>query len=528
MVGKKRREPSPMEMRIQNALWCSLTVLASLPIFAFTGKEHRDLSNMALMLAEAHVDDAVSEKMRNAVRMQLDPKEKEGTFGELTAAVDSFTRPQRLPESDPWPLIRSRRHQIAKNLWAKHGNNEHFQIDALTAYVAEHKLAVEFAPKDPDRALHTEAIALHFLQDALSAGHIVTPRNGMRDAVAGSLHDVMNYNGADVRVSGNGDDVWTRLLDTLDATTPLVPPLGRLNVRGPIVLVVKKEEIQPMRELLLGDGERKRFKGDAHLDQMSLQKLTLLLLSARSIADVLEASTAKQKATRVCFTPRNVEVDKNGFARENTFEGSSGGFGVVSTPALQTEIARCASGERWLAYYEVDWNEEFKRQAYSFSGLQTTVAVGASANGDHREMVELAWIMGAEDPPKSVMVRDATTRAVGYVPVRGDASLRSITLHGSYVRGDGYDAFGGHGEFTSQWGFLEFGPRVGLRRYEIPTEVFYRFEYGARVVAGVSIFNLMLLVERGGVRIDPEIDTETFVYGGLEISLSRDWLLPKG
>jgi hypothetical protein len=39
----------------------------------------------------------------------------------------------------------------------------------------------------------------------------------------------------------------------------------------------------------------------------------------------------------------------------------------------------------------------------------------------------------------------------------------------------------------------------------VPAETFYRFEYGVRPVAGGSIFNLVLLVERGGVRVKPEI-----------------------
>jgi hypothetical protein len=94
------------------------------------------------------------------------------------------------------------------------------------------------------------------------------------------------------------------------------------------------------------------------------------------------------------------------------------------------------------------------------------------------------------------------------------------------MRGDRLDAYGGHMEYAFSFGRgVSFGPRFTVRQYRGDDKKFYRFEPGARVAVGVEVVNLTMVYERGRrLRNDGSIAADTFIYAGVEVSLSQAWV----
>src|SRR5437763_16077340 len=77
---------------------------------AFNGREHRDLSNLALQTALT--SGKGSDDMQRRAQTLLTGSKNEGTFGELVSAVDAFSHPEeRLTAGDAWDAIRKRSNQ---------------------------------------------------------------------------------------------------------------------------------------------------------------------------------------------------------------------------------------------------------------------------------------------------------------------------------------------------------------------------------------------------------------------------------
>lgn len=478
-------------------------------MLAFSGPEHRDLSNAALQLAEKHYGGTVPAEIQNA----------RGTFGELTAAVDLYDVEDTCElRVDPWTKLD--RPSFWKYMLALHRNSSHFQKQAMDAYVTEHRYALSIAKTDLTKALNSEAIALHYLQDALAAGHMVTPRKGMRNAVAGALHDKTNELGAQVLITPH-DPTWSVLLGKLESMQIALPD-GRMNVKGEPVLTITPDDMAAMRAALQSESFPTTFRGDDYLNATPVQKIALVLLSARSIGDVLETANGKvlSEVMHACFTPRNALVGD-----PYSYRGSVGGFGR----SVDKDVQHCKDGDQWLVQYDVSRNvyggQRLDQSMYGFPAVQFTFLTGLSASsGRRRDMIEVAAVFAAEDPNGTVMKRDKddSISETEKVPT----ILQGLSLHGSYMRGDGLDAYGGHMEyaFSISRGF-SFGPRFTVRRYTGEDKRFYRFEPGARVAVGVEVVNLTMIYERGRrVRQDGSIAADTFIYGGFEVALSQAWV----
>lgn len=187
-------------------------------------------------------------------------------------------------------------------LLAVHQNASHFEACAAAKYSELHRLAVELAASSRQAggeplfvALAAEAVALHFLQDSLAPGHLLTPRSESTDILARGMHNIHNRIGAPVFFNG---------------VEPLVSLENRLKImlsQGPTSTVVA----EAVKNLSLGPetigdsrppcGKRSPddpsdsapcYFGDGALRKPRRQAVDLILLSAASIREVLLGGTS--------------------------------------------------------------------------------------------------------------------------------------------------------------------------------------------------------------------------------------------
>lgn len=167
------------------------------------------------------------------------------------------------------------------HLRAASNNDDHFQDRALFAYDFYHRFAVHLAAEGHlTSALVVNAYADHFLQDALAPGHVRTPRRHLHNAATIGLHDYYN---------GHGLIFWpTRTEALADLTDSGVP-----------------EELAPLfavaggsvgRYLALLEEMGFPMYGDGLMETSPAQHLYLVLLTARSVMDVLESYEAREAA----------------------------------------------------------------------------------------------------------------------------------------------------------------------------------------------------------------------------------------
>ena len=186
------------------------------------------------------------------------------------AAADDFAGGV-LPEAS----LRALAETPLDHLRAASNNDDHFQDRALLAYHVYHRFAVHLAAAEGNliSALVVNAYADHFLQDALAPGHVRTPRRNLHNAATIGLHDYYN---------GHGLIFWPRRTGALaDMAASGVP-----------------EELEALFDV--ADGSVERYLqlleemgfpvyGDGQLERSPTQRLYLVLLSARSVMDVLES-----------------------------------------------------------------------------------------------------------------------------------------------------------------------------------------------------------------------------------------------
>ncbi len=515
----------------------ALVVLCPLELLAFNGQEHRDISNFALLAALASERGSV--EIRDCAQDMLTGSETEGTFGELVSAVDAFSHPEvRLTGEDAWKAVGKRKSQPVFHLLALHRNAAHFQREALSGYTKNHAKAIKAAlDGDSKTALRSEAVALHFLQDSLAGGHLLTPRRGMSNAVAGAIHDRMNGLGAVVDIAPPDPDVWIRWLDVLKQNKFVLPPSRVVLVHVPPPSVtVSDDEIERMRTDLRA-GATARFRGDDLLNTPDAQigKMTILLLCIQSIADVLDASRGENRsAVQACFSPRSMELEGS-LPKKGSFQGPSAVIDLrdVSNPLWDEkgeacEIRECDGLPLGLVRYSAEQTPGFDTEDYAYHGVQATALMGVSReSGDQRTMIEIGSLFNAGDPPGTVRVRGANPEQwwPGYL----DLDTSSLAVKGSIVKGPHYYGVGLNAEWMLTLNVLprgiSVGPRWGYCHYSGAGRTSNVFEYGAKAAVGIEVLNLTLVVDRGiGVDKGGSFHNETFVMGGLEASLSWGWV----
>jgi hypothetical protein len=516
----------------------AISILIVLPLLAddaraFSGDEHLDVSNAALRLAiarlrqDAHGPCATkgtpcAEIVAFAEALLPRSDNERHTFGDLTLAVDWFQGPGILTYEAAWQHIDQRRKLTRAVLHglALHRNRSHFQNEALETYAHFHDQAIVFARRhDRLRAVYSEAVALHFLQDFFAAGHFVTPRAGFADVVAGSLHDKYNVVGVEVDIARPIPPPWNTFLTT-EAALP--------DFKGR-KLTISAEDV---KAFTVAAGKGFRAGGDECLIQIRDQRVFLVIASAESVSEVLlSASTTPEYIIDVCFEPRYAEVLKSHTAPiPGSRRGPDGGLGVTSTrsgwPRL---IGPCEPSEAQpFARYRLEARRMVDRiGVYRANGVEIVAVTGrALRSSDHRKEIDLNWIVLASEPSGSVHVR-SDKQDTGDV-FRNNLWFAYAAAHISLIKGSYFKALGYGNEYALDLPVLRpftFSLSGNVRRYAFGDHVGYRFDYGGKVSVGAQVANLTVEIDRGHhVDVNGRMSKEIFIMPGVEISLSNSWL----
>lgn len=236
-----------MNLRFSALLLAALPLCTPPPAFAFSEEEHCQVSNQGLRMAiafyrdcqrdqpstplcktiqindlrtiERFADAGVSEIALPCRKWTGDEGDKRvPTFGYLVSLVDYMHDPNdilSLPDgthdgSTQWSFLaleRLPKMTFYQEIKFAHHDVNHFQEHALLSFQLWHNYALAVANQyhqAPDGnfarllyALTLNAVAIHFLEDFLAAGHFATPRFGLHDAAAKAYHDTYNGRGHD-------------------------------------------------------------------------------------------------------------------------------------------------------------------------------------------------------------------------------------------------------------------------------------------------------------------------------------------
>lgn len=484
-----------------------LTQFFAWSAFAFDGDEHRLLSTIAL---EAALKLATpGPKMSHAIDTR---KQGPPSFGDVTVAVDWFQDPDDfLKAEDLAKAVRSR-NLIMKGL-AAHYDYAHFQDGALKAWQKYHHQALLSAKSDPDDALLREAVALHYLQDFFSAGHIVTPRAGMHDAVAGHLHDRYNMSGVTF------------------CMRPSIPPK--------VLRAVLETNLQTERETDMVDvnayedavtnGETS-FHGDDTLNwpEDGAQKVFVAAVSAVSVAQVLDASNDRDSfGLEPCFHRRSASLAAN--RRRVDFAGPDGKIRIVPNASRTAEpaVVPCG-GDSWLGWYEapvfgINRNDEY----YYPEGVTMRLeSAWAQHNRGLRTNIDLLYFMLALDPPDRLVDRGTEEPFIRGRLAKAMSGLQVAAVGPSHSSGDGYHAWGLLYDFyqPSPMRALEWGFRLAPRRYTYAHTHHWKFDYGLKGTFGLDVIGIEVAVERAHhMDLEGRFRPTYFVSLGAEASLNKQW-----
>lgn len=455
---------------------CFLLVIA-LPLAAFDPEEHRNLSNEAL---EAAARDVAGGEMRSAASAFLSEESKAGghSFGDVTRAVDWFTDPDNLFDAEKYTVaLDGRRRNVVLRGYAVYRNSTHFQRRALDKWSEHHEKAIEHAKANRHaEALLREAIALHYLQDFFSAGHVVTPRAKMHSSVAGMLHDRYNERGIPFESATDG---------------------------------------------------KVQFHGDGTLETDTQQKQRgfVLRMSRLSIDEVLtaRAGVEPEKQLQACFQNRT-EKRVNGALLEITPPVGA----IRRTKPDKRVLPRC-EGDGWEGIYRTKdvWDEVAKvnpltQTMYDLSGIMVRGDAGIGRRDrELRANVDVLFPIFAEPPDDDVV--DAETLK----PVRSTGNLQAGAVGFSYLRSDKYNAAG----LVYDYGFatrvesLTWGVKGSLRRYGYGDTHPWRTDIGLRGGFGLQVVNIIAAVERSHhIAADGRFRAEYFFTVGVDGYLPWSWV----
>lgn len=442
--------------------------------FAFDGPEHQCISERALQIAMrgetlGHCD------FQPAESDPCDPKFKGGAkFGHLTRLVDAYQDPLRFDPGD-WEGIEKRLKRRLKHLWATHNNTKHFQQDAVDAYATAHKRALE--AKNLCDALWYEAIALHYLQDFFSPGHVVTPRVGSTDVVSGSLHDRYNKRGADIIVA-----------------KAMFPALDEKSIP-------------------------KRLYGDGRLDADAIN--FLVAISALSIREVVQKKRGSEPDTRLtlCFRTRSGLTQPGRDSSASALAGSvTGPFASLQWRPVEAYPDCDCSAEAIVRYdfsHEKDLNDDW----YPLWGFQASQWF--SVRGGARRVNDFGLLLFANDP-NGMRIRDGCNECSNKT---FDTGLSNGTmLHYTNIEGTRYRAQGLRLEFTQLWKRMEIAPYFGYRRYRHGIHTDRRPELGAKVGVGLDVINVVVAFERTHTLDGAGNLQQVYaIMPGLELTISPSW-----
>ncbi|MDY7092416.1 MAG: hypothetical protein SX243_05505 [Acidobacteriota bacterium] len=229
--------------------------------------------------------DPCKPKIRQAFEAAGDPMSP--FEGDLDRATLALTRQRLDAKARRW----------LNRLAAVHRNLSHFEACAADTYNRLHRLALTQASERAGLRddwwlvpLMTEAVALHFLQDSFPPGHLLTPRAKTPDVLARGMHNRKNGDGAPAFVeSFEGMERFLRHLEAPEP--PLAEALEPLGLTPDRILDFRTA-LPLAAQTFYGDGALARSwhrpsPRAKKYREMHRETLTLLLLSARSITEVL-------------------------------------------------------------------------------------------------------------------------------------------------------------------------------------------------------------------------------------------------
>jgi len=284
-------------------------------VHAFDYEEHKYISNVGFRIAVEAGGNRCADSNLLAL-VSDDAIRKNRSFGDLVGladylhgveeilvrqgASDSFLR--SFDEID-WQHLDEEKGDLLRFLQAAHGNESHFQLNALMAHWNHHKDAVLVAPVEIYHALVLEAYGLHFLEDFHAPGHVATTRGVLPDYVSIAAHERFNASGLNFKIRDQSD---LRELTEIAMKLDLLP-LAQPDV--PDELPLTAADFESLQSAPMGRPQR--FLGDSLLRRNKIQAAYLAILVARSVGDVLAAgrpetcgagSAGKNKfAPRWCF-----------------------------------------------------------------------------------------------------------------------------------------------------------------------------------------------------------------------------------
>jgi hypothetical protein len=523
---------------LRNAGIC-LAIVVSRNVFAFAPEEHKVLSTVALDAACRLV--SPSPEMGRAIVELATPRQL--AFGDFTVAVDSFQSPDTFL-GDPGTadeVVRSRRGNLVMRGLAAHHNAAHFQDGALQAWQKYHLEALEKAQGSPRAALLSEAVALHYLQDFFAAGHFVTPRDGMHDAIAGYLHDRYNGDGVDVELKDASDPLVRDILDRVLQALGALPqtPKGDIDVFSAALLH------EDLNRSLKFHGDDDLIMSEEHLGSrpedvqkerdLRTQRTFIEVLGTISVAQVLAASAAMDWfGLETCFDLRSAEPNARataaGPARDpepTSFQGPDGGARIVPNASRAAAPVISCQGGTWLAEYHAPVfgkaNDLKDSYYYPFGFTARFEIATARRERGVRTNTDFLFFMPSPDPPHRLINRDTETEFHRMTFI-GDL-LGAVGV--SHSTGDQYHAWGLLYDFYAATPVraLEWGIRVAPRRYTYYDTHHWKFDYGLKGTFGLEVVSIAAAVERARhIDLEGRFRPTYFFSLGAEMSIDSRWV----
>ena len=501
-------------------------------VFAYSGIEHRQVSRDALRIAfdamkaprcPPGTDSesccgrplALSEKDRDNLKTLFDETGSNISYADVVAFVDHVLDPIKLIQRDwttsglpTWPkdlnedyLFRLRS-RLTLHALAAQNNDSHFQSQAMMSWWLWHRDAVLTAAygnatqgpvgSGGERlfaGLFMNAISNHYLEDSFAPGHVITPREGMHDAAAISMHDFYNRFGAEFSIDSQRWQELAALINP-DRHAELFLQKGEdsAKMKG-FLREVKDHGFERGTLWLRGDGyllpsKRKLDWFPGLRDQALRQRIFITLVVARSIVDVLESHACGKPVNS--FGNYEWSPLRRSHQPEMRYILARAGYSYGAY--VETHVPRIHYGV--LSSIEISSQSTVLNGVEDTRGVVTAVVIPTC----------FSWL-----PPPGKNVDDV------YVPSH---RVPVLALGLSYRMDDELPGFGSFVRLSvlSPRLDLHAGLALGVERYRWARNESYRFHPEVRVGVGASLFVLF-----GGVGYDYALDEHGDLKGSLTV-----------
>ena len=523
-----------MRQRIGSAaaVLACLWMAAAPRVFAYSGIEHRQVSRDALRIAFDAVDaprcppDAspgsccgrslvLSDLDKANLKTLFDESGSNISYADVVAFVDHVLDPIKLIQRDwttsglpTWPkdlnedyLFRLRSRLTLQALAAQN-NDSHFQSQAMMSWWLWHRDAVLTAAygnatKGPVGSgserlfagLFMNAISNHYLEDSFAPGHVITPREGMHDAAAISMHDYYNREGAEFAIDSTHWRELAALIDPARHASLFLQDEKDRTAMEDLLRGIKDHGFETGVLWLRGDGyllpsKRKLARFPGLQDKALRQRIFITLVVARSIVDILESHACGEPVNSF----ENYEWSPLRRSHQPGMRYILARAGYTYGRYVETPVPRI--------HYGVLSSVEISSQSTVLNGVEDTRGVVTAV------LIPtcFSWL-----PPPGKNVDDI------YVPSQ---RVPVLALGLSYRMDDELPGFGSFVRVSvlSPRLDLHAGLALGVERYRWDQKESYRFHPEVRVGVGASLFVLF-----GGIGYDYALDENRDLKGSLTV-----------